>query len=268
MSSSNAPVRIKSSKTNHSVGKAMRIIETMAEDGGPMRLQDIADRVDLPPSTAMRFLNTLAVHGYVHQHPETLRYSLSLKLCAIADRINAQVNVRDVIHPHIERLSHLCGESTCLAVEESREVVYVDVVEGPDKMLKTLQRIGKRAPMHCTGVGKTMLLNYPDEIVREIITESGMERLTPNTITDPEHLLTELMGVRSDGTAIDDEECEPGVRCVAAPVRDYTGRVIASISVSGPASRLNGERIAEVRVLTLSVALDASRDLGFIPSDT
>lgn len=236
----------KLAKTNQSVEKTLLIIEAMAAARAPMRLQDLADVCQLPPSTALRLLNTLLERGYVNQDKVTLRYALSLKFAQIGSQVSAQLDIRNLAHPLLVELSARCGESCCLAIEENRQVVYVDVVDGPDGMLKIMQRIGKRAPLYCTGVGKIFLLNCDQGGVEEYIGQYGLPALTHNTITTREGLLEELGKIARQGYALDDEECERGARCVAAGVRDYTGRVVAGISASGPLHRMTPERMGAI----------------------
>lgn len=245
----------------------MRIIERMAETRGPMRLQDVSHFAELPASTTLRFLNTLMQMGYVTQNDENQRYSLTFKLCGIAEQIRTSYGIRDIIHPALEELTQEIGESSCLAVEESQEVVYVDVVEGPGSMLQTLQRIGKRAPLHSTGVGKSLLLNYSAAELAELAETTGLPALTANTVRSLDTLKDELSHVAEKGFAIDDEECEEGVRCVAAPIRDYTGKVVCSISVSGPVSRMNGDRVDAVARRLTETAASLSARLGHDPQE-
>ena len=252
-------------KKNQSVEKVLAIVETMARARGAMRLQDLATAVGLPASTVLRFLATLADADYVMQDADTLRYALTFKFCHIADLISSQLNIRDTVHPYLETLADRCGESSSLAVEQDGMVVYVDVVDGPDSMLQTLQRIGKRAPLHSTGVGKTLLLDRDPHGISRLIAERGLERLTPKTITTREALDAELERCRRRGYALDDEECEQGVRCVAAPLRDYKGRIVGSISVSGPVARLSRQKMALVTRAVLENAVELSRKLGYEP---
>jgi DNA-binding IclR family transcriptional regulator len=250
-------------KRNQSVEKVISIIETMARARGPMRLQQVATDVSLPPSTVLRFLGTLMDADYVTQDSDTLRYSLTLKFCRLADLVRAQITIRDVVHPHLVEMADACGESTCLAIEEDKMVVYIDVVDGPDSMLQTLQRIGKRAPMHSTGVGKALLADFTRAQLDSLIAEHGLERLTDHTITRSERLEEELAIVRRQGYALDNEECESGVRCVAASVRDFSGKAVACISVSGPVTRMDSEKVSRCAEVIGSTADIISRRLGY-----
>ena len=150
-------------------------------------------------------------------------------------------------------------ESVCLAIEQDSEVVYVDTVDGPDSMLKTMQRIGKRAPLHSTGVGKVLLLNFNPQEIERIAESTGLKPLTYKTITDKQRLIEAVESIRTKGYAIDDEECEIGARCVAAPIWDYSGIVVAAISVSGPATRMTIAKIESIRDSLLRVANEISR---------
>ena len=236
----------KLAKVNQSVEKALQLVEVLASSREPMRLGDLAAACGLPASTTLRLVNTLLLHGYANQDPVTLRYSLTLKFAQIGSQVSSQMDIHNLAHPWLLELSSRCGESCCLAIEENRQVVYVDVVEGPDGMLKIMQRIGKRAPLYCTGVGKIFLLNDDAASLEQYIAENGLEPLTSHTITTREGLLSELDRIGRQGYALDDEECEQGARCVAAGVRDYTGKVVAGISVSGPLHRMEPEHIRRI----------------------
>jgi len=250
-------------KNNQSVEKALQIIETMAQTREPLRLQDIALKVEMPASTTLRFIYTLIKCGYAHQDPNTLRYSLTLKFMHIGSLISSQTSIRDIAHPYLVELSKKCNESVCPAIEQDMEIVYIDVVDGPDGMLKITQRIGKLAPIHSTGIGKLMLLNYDLKQVNQMIALKGLKTLTPNTITTKEELLNELEKVKVQGYALDDEECELGARCLSAGIRDYTGKFVAGISVSGPTTRMTMEYISAIKNIVLDTANKISELLAY-----
>lgn len=241
-------------KENQSVTRVLQIIEVMAENKAPMRLSDIAAKINLPPSTTLRFLNTLMIYDYAKQDSETLKYYLTIKLCRLGEMVKSQISIIKIIRPYLVDLSKQCKESTCLAIEENMMTVYIDVVEGQDNMLKAMQRIGKTAPLHCTGVGKLLMLNHDEDTLRAIVKKKGLVSFTKNTITTFEGLLLELDRVRSRGYALDDEECEIGARCIAAPIRNYNSEIIACISVSGPVSRFTTDRINEISKIVIETA--------------
>lgn len=253
----------KSVKNNQSVEKVLQIIEAMAESKESLRLQDIARRVDMPASTTLRFLNTLMKSGYARQDPVSLRYSLTLKFMHIGSLVSSQISIRDVAHPYLTELAQKCNESVCLAIEQDMEIVYIDVIDGPDGMLKITQRIGKLAPIHSTGIGKLILLNYDLNQLEHIIEVKGLKALTPNTITSKEELLSELERIREKGYALDDEECELGARCLSAGIKDYTGKYVAGISVSGPTTRMTMEYIDQIKDVVVDTANKISEELSY-----
>lgn len=250
---------------NQSISRAFQVIEAMARSNGPLRLQDVGKTIGLPPSTVLRFLRTLMDHGYVEQDPETLRYFLTLKICMIGEQVRRQVRISDIVHPHLLELSASLGEATSLAVERDKLVVYVDVVDGPDRMLQTLQRIGRVAPMNSTGVGKALLIDASAEDIDALVRLQGLPELTPRTITSRKDLLKELEATRSRGYAIDDEECEAGVRCLAVPIRDYTGLIVAAVSTTWPTERLTIDRIGAIGKKLVAAGARISETLGHKP---
>ena len=250
-------------KNNQSVAKALQIIEIMAAGNGPMRLQDISAKLNLPASTVLRFLGTLTQFSYVTQDPETLQYALTMKFCRLGHLVSSQIRLRDIVRPFLIRLTEEFKESASLAVEEEQNVLYIDCVDGPDHMLQTLQRIGRVAPLTSTGVGKILLLEYSEERLDELIKERGLEASTRNTITDKAALLRELRKIARQGYAIDNEECEVGVKCVAAPIRDYTGRIIAAISMSGPLTRMTQAKMSLMQEGISRAAIELTASLGY-----
>lgn len=256
----------KPTKKNQSVAKLLQIIEVMASADGPMRLQDIGKTVHLPASTVLRFLKSLIDQDYVQQNPETLQYFLTFRLCLVADRVKQQLHFRDVVRAHLVAFSRKVGEAASLAVESEMQVVYVDVIEGPDHILQTLQRIGKIAPVHSTAVGKALMLDFSLAQIEGVIAVRGLPKNTDHTIDSKDALVRELGATRERGFAIDDEECETGVRCVAAPLRDYTGKIIAAISVSGPIHRMRLDRISTIGSDIRDLAATISTQLGYAPA--
>lgn len=248
---------------NQSVEKAFQIIEEMAKNKGSMRLQDISNKLGLPSSTVLRFLNTLIKYNYVSQDPETLKYSLTMKFCRIGNLVSSQFSLRDVVRPYLLELSEKCGESACLAIEQDMMAVYIDVVEGPEGILKVMQRIGKLAPLHSTGVGKILLLNYDEKELDNLIRSKGLPKITENTITTRDRLLSELDRIRESGYSLDNEECEIGARCIAAPIKDYSGKIIASMSLTGPINRMTSEKIERVKTVIMELSREISKKLAF-----
>lgn len=253
----------KKALSNQSIVKAFSIIELLASSHEAMRLQDIAAQSGIPASTALRLLNTLMRLNYVSQSAQSNMYRLTLKFSQISEAVTSKFDLRGLIHPYLISLSDASRESTCLAIERDMTAVYIDVVTGPDSMIKTMQYIGKSAPMHCTGVGKLLLTDYSGEKLDEYLQVKQLLPFTPNTITSKEQLLQELADIMKKGYSIDDEECELGARCIAAPIRNYTGKIVACISVSGPTIRMNMKQVDRLKPIIVEIASKVSKSLAY-----
>ena len=253
-----------SNKGNQSLFKALQIIEVMAGNKAPMRLLDISKAVSISPSTVSRFLNTFKEMNYVNQDPLSLNYFPTMKFQMIANQVNSQLKIRNITHPFLQKISQKTGEFSSLAVLEEMEVIYIDYADGPNSTYKTLMRIGKNAPAHSTGVGKCLLLNFTEPEIDMLISEKGLIKLTEKTITTKEGLLKELATVRKNGFAYDDEECEPNFKCIAVPLRDYSGTVIASMSVSIPTARLTNGKENYILELLNDSSEKISATMGYL----
>lgn len=247
---------------NQSVDRTLDIIEVMAEAGQPLRLSDIAERTGLPAATALRMLQTLALRRYAYQEPDTLRYGLTLGFARIGALVSGNLRLRDVAHPLLASLSQVCRESVCLGVEVDMEVAYIDVLDGPDGMLTITQRIGKRAPMHCTGIGKALLSAYTPQALERFIQNKGLPGLTAHTLVTPRALEEELARIAGQGYALDDEECELGARCIATGIYDYRGQCVAGISITCPSARMTLERMRAFVPMIQKTAADIGLRLG------
>lgn len=254
----------KKTQTNQSSEKLMSIIELLADAQEPMRLLDISERLEMNNSTALRFLNSMVKCGYVLQNPETLKYYLSYKICTIANKVSAKTNIRDIAVPFLKDISRMFGESVCLSIEQDMKVVYIDVVEGPDQMIRSMQRIGNMAPLHCTAVGKLFLTQYDYRQIDRLVEIVGLQKFTPNTLTSKQQLIKAVVDVKDKGYALDEEECEIGARCVGVPIRNYTGKIVACVSVTGPTTRLTNEFIISRIDDLKNVTNEISGLLGYI----
>ena len=252
----------KTTQPNQSSEKLLNVVETLSKQDEPIRLQDLAEALSMNPSTALRFLTSLQKKGYVAQE-ETGRYFMTYKICNIANDITSRIGIRRICFPYLRSVAHIFDESANLAIERDMQMVYIEVIDGPNQMLTTRQRIGNIAPMHCTGVGKLILLEFSDQQIDQMIAQRGLQKFTENTLATKEQLLGELEEVRRCGYAFDNEECEIGVRCIAAPIRNYTGKTTAGISVSGPSTRMTDAYIFGKLPYLLNVAQQISGRLGY-----
>ncbi len=227
--------------SNQSSDKLLKLLEFLSTQGDPLRLIDIAKALDMNSSTVLRFLTTLINNDYVAQEPETSKYYLTYKLCALGQQIKSHKQLSTTTAPYLQELAKTVGETCCLAINQNNQVVYIDVVESPGQIVKAMQRIGNIAPLHCTGIGKLLLTNYTEEQIDTLVNHVGLAKYTEKTLTTKEALLKELEEVKAKGYAYDNEECEIGTRCISFPIYDYSDKVIAGFSVTGPSIRLNDE---------------------------
>jgi DNA-binding IclR family transcriptional regulator len=250
-------------KKNQSLRKALQILEGMTRIKTPARLQDIAQSLNMPQSTLLRFLNTYIDYGYMGQDPNSSCYYLTLKLADMGSRANSNFSIQDYLGKYVKQAAATFNESASLCIEQDMQMVYIVTEEGPGHMLRTLHRIGHIAPMHATGVGKLHLLNYSEDQLAELQEKRGFSKFTEHTITTREALKKELALIRKSGYAMDNEECENGVRCIAVPVWNFQNRVVAGISVSVPAARLDKKKAAEITRFLKKISVNASREMGW-----
>jgi len=219
--------------------KVTRILDLFDEKGKELTATEIHELLELNKSTTFRILNMLEGAGYLERDPATLNYRLGFKLYYLGSLVEGRTEIRNLAHPFLEQLKEKCDETVHLVVLDHGEALYLDKLEGK-KAIRVVSRVGWRLPSHCSGVGKVLLASLPEETLHKIIKEKGLKRFTKNTITDPETLKIELARIRKQVYAIDNEEIEVGLKCVAVPVKDGEGRVVAAISISGPKERFNG----------------------------
>ncbi len=227
-----------------SVRRALAIIDALSNHSA-LGVTELSEILGLHKSTVFGLLSTLEYEGYVCQNTRTGKYELTLKLFEIGSKVFEELDLRKIARPYIEQIVEKHRETAHLVVPDGPEVIYIDKVECTQSM-RICSNIGKRLPFHCTGVGKVILAHMPEDDVKEIIKKRGLVSFTNKTITDYEKLLKELEKIRAQGYAIDNEEIEIGLKCVAAPIRDINGKVIAATSVAGPTMRMTEEKINQI----------------------
>jgi DNA-binding IclR family transcriptional regulator len=226
----------------------------------------LSSGLNLPKGTIHRILSSLSYFGYIRQDAVTKNYSLGLKLIELGSLLFGQLDLRRVAEPILRELAETTGETAYMVVLDGSEVVYIEKIESLQLTggLKMASKVGSRNPLHSCAVGKTLLSFFPEQELDRLIRKKGLPRRTGNTITNPERLKAQLRVVRAQGYAVDDEENEEGIRCLAAPVFDEKGRPVAAISVSGPAVRVTKKIIQDVfRKEVMKAASEISRRLGF-----
>src|SRR5687768_4654712 len=215
-----------------SLERAFDLLEALG-DGGELGVTELANRTGLVPSTAHRLLHTLAKRGYVSQSSESGRYLLGYKVVEVASGLEHRLErLRVVARPHLEAIQRDTGETVNLVVLDADRVVYVDQVEG-SRSVRMFTAVGTSALAHTTGSGKAiMAFGAPDELAGRYAGHEPLERLTPRTLVTLDDLRDDFVRIRRRGYAIDNEEHEEGVGCVACAVFDHTGAPVAAMSVS------------------------------------
>ncbi len=247
-----------------SVDRAMILLERLCRSSDGLSLHELADAAGLPKSTAHRLLKTLMHHNLVRQDAQKGMYTPGLRLFELA---YAQINSLSLLtkaSPFVTELARQTNETVHLAVLDDYEVVYINKEETLHP-IRMHSAIGKRAPAHCTGLGKAMLAFLPDGKLEEAARRKGLARYTPRTISSFPELNEHLSMVRRQGYAIDNAEHEEDILCAAAPVRDHLGEVIAALSLSIPAVRCDLQGIQSFAPLVCHYADQISRQLGYVP---
>jgi DNA-binding IclR family transcriptional regulator len=250
--------------TLRTLEKGLAILEELAGAGRRgASSAELGRRLGLHRTTIGRFLGTLCRRGYLEQVDGSDHYRLGYKALVLASATIAGLSLREIGAPILEDLSRATRETVHIVVLDQGEVVTIDRLEAEHPItLRT--HIGARRPCYCSATGKAMLAHLPEPTVDEILAR-GMPALTCRTITDPLTMKAQLHEVRLRGYAIDDEEFVDGIRCVAAPVFDFSGRVAGALSLSAPTMRVDLERLTEFALLVTEAARRLSRQLGHRP---
>ncbi len=243
------------------VNKALKGLELLGD--GELRLVELSTQTGEHKSTIQRLLATLQARGFVRQDEVTKRYSLGLMFLQLASATLADMDLRDAAREPMQRLGELSGETIHLGVYDEPHVVYVDKIESvyPVRMYS---RIGARADSHCTGVGKAIVAFLEGSEFESYLQKASFERFTPRTITTADGLCGELARVRARGYALDLQEHEEGVRCVAAPIFGFDGRVAGAVSVTAPAFRRGEAAIEELAPAVVEAGCETSANLGSV----
>jgi DNA-binding IclR family transcriptional regulator len=244
-----------------SIGKMMDILACFSTVDRHLTLAQIATASGLPRPTAHRMLSALREIGFIEQDGRNSSYGLGIRLFELGSMALANMDLLREAKPFIDRLSRLAGESSHLGVFNGFEVIVVEREEPAERPVRGIQP-SQSSPAYCTGVGKAVLAFQRPDVVDRVI-ESGLKAYTTNTITAPDKLRNELKAIRKRGYAIDDSEHEIWVRCIAAPIRNASGRVFASVSVTGAADRMTEDKVNRLAPLVVQTADSISRQLGF-----
>jgi len=246
--------------------RMMDILGAFSTVDRELSLAQIAQKAGLPRATTHRMLAALREIGFIRQEARTGHYGLGIRLFELGSLALANLDLIREAKPFMDRLSRLIGESVHLGVFDGHGVVVVEREE-PQERASPRDLVGtESSPAYCTGVGKAILAFQPQAVIERTLA-AGMRAYTTNTLTTPEALYEDLKRTRERGYAIDNAEHQIWVRCIAAPIRNATGRVFAAVSVTGSAERITESRTAQLSELVIQTANSISRHIGFVPEE-
>jgi IclR family transcriptional regulator, KDG regulon repressor len=250
--------------SNSSVDRLLDVLDLISKADNGINLTNISKELNIPKTTVFRLLEKLTSRGYVEYLEQTEKYTIGLETILLSMTALTKMDIVELSIPYLKEISSNTKETSFLGVYNEGEIVYLYKSEGTQSILMNSQ-LGSRRPVHCTGLGKAILSGFSIEQVSRILQQKGMPKMAKNTITTPEEYLKELNNVRINGFTMDNEELENGLGCYAAPIYNYSGKVVAAICVSGPIDRVAGNKEILIQEL-LEAANQISRRLGFVPS--
>ena len=243
-----------------SLARGLKILDILGQAQDSVSITELAETLGVDKGSASRLVATLVNYGYAEKDEQTRRFHLGPQVVPLSRSVLARLTMRDVAKPFLRQLMERTGECAHLAVPAQGRVLYVDQVESP-ATLRVNAQVGTLNPLHCTALGKALLafgeLELPDTL----------ESFTPHTLTDPDQLRNNLEQVRAQGYAVDDEEFDLGVRCIAVPVFDFRGRAAGSIGISGPATRVTPEQLPELAASVVEIGKALSERMSFMRAD-
>jgi DNA-binding IclR family transcriptional regulator len=246
----------------NSIIRAIDILELYNHHDKELGISEIARQLNLYKSMVHRIVSTLEFKGILEKKPDTGKYRLGLKLYKLGILARDDNELISISIPHLKELTEDTGETSNLVVMDGSMSMYLAQQES-NRMVRMFTRVGARVFPHCNGAGKVLLAHMDDEELDAIIQTNGLHGYTRNTLTSKEKLLEELTLVRERGYAVDNQEREEGVMCLASPVRDYSGKVIAAVSISGPVDRFGKDRMEKLISMVKEHALKISEELGY-----
>lgn len=244
-----------------SLQRGMCILDLFAAAEHGLTASQVVKLSGLPASTVHRFLVNFESAGFLSHDPDGA-YHLGIACVTIGQAALAQLDIRRLSIPHLIEINRQTRETIHLTLRHELSAVYVEKIDSPEP-LRIHSRIGKAVPLHSSAVGKVLLAYLDEGLQDEILSKLKFRRLTPNTIGNSQEMKTHLARVRRAGYAMDLEENEPHIRCVAAPVRDHSGSVCASLSITGPSVRMPMSRLRELAPLVQQAGMKISLEMGY-----
>ena len=236
------------------IERMMKLLDVLSYHPDPVSLKQLALETGLHPSTAHRILAAMSSSGFA-ERADAGTYRLGIRLLELGNVVKSRISIGQAAMPLMQRLHRQIGESVNLGVRQGDEIVYVERTSSGRSSVRVVHLVGARAPLHVTAVGKLYLAEEGPQKLREYARRTGLPGYTPTSLTTPAALEREVDRVRRHGIAFDNEEIELGLRCIAAPVRDDTGELVAGLSVSAPAERHSPEWAALVKETADAISL-------------
>lgn len=256
----------KRKKVSHVIkplNNALDLLEQFDGDRDELGVTELSQRLDLHKNNVFRLLATLETGGYIEQNMATENYRLGLKNLELRQAFIRHLGFVRPVRPFLEEIVEKCNETAYVGTIRQNSALYVDVEEA-NQIVKVANRVGWRIPIHCTAIGKAQIAYASEEELEKLGILNHMERFTPHTIVSGDEFLKHIGEVAKRGYAVDNEEYHVGLRCVGVPVRDYSGRVVGGISVSGPSYRMTDEVLKETIIPIVTEAGEkVSKRLGF-----
>lgn len=245
-----------------SVERALQILNLFDEYTTELKITEISEKMGLNKSTVHSLLKTLQKYSYIEQNPENGKYKLGLKLVERGNLVVSTIDIRQIARSYLLDLSKKTGQTVHLGILYGQEGVYIDKVEGELAIIR-FSRIGKRFPLHATAIGKVLLAFHEPKETQQILNGYNFTKQTEYTITNEVEFLEQLKKIHQQGYAIDNQENELGVRCIAVPILNFENKVLASISISTLISQVNDEKLRKYIKLLKQTGLEISKKLGY-----
>jgi len=239
-----------------SLARGLKILEMLGESPSGVSVTELAEQLNLDKGSASRLVSTLANYAYAEKDPISRRYFLGPQVVSLSRSLLARLPLREVAKPFLRELMEKTGECAHVGILTQGKVLYIDQVESPAS-LRVNAEVGSLAPLHCTALGKALLAFGRNPLPQTL------ERFTEHTLVTPDALRKNLEQVRDQGFAVDDEEFDLGVRCLAAPIFDYREKVVGSIGISGPLTRVTTSKLPEYAELVLKTSHALSEKMRF-----
>lgn len=224
------------------LSRGLKVISLLAAHPAGLPLTEIASQIDIPKGTCHRLLQTLVADGYATQEEVSAHYRLTFKMLWTVSELLDDLELTQLVRPPLDSLAQETSETVHLALLDGNTPIYVCKIDSPNA-IRMYSRVGKRVYLHCTGLGKAIMAHLPGEQIDRIIAADGLPAQTANTITEPEALKQELARIRARGYALDEEENEDGIHCIAAPLFDQQGAVVGAVSIAALKFRINKEQL-------------------------